>query len=287
VELARLLGQKQTGRLLLEKLPFVALSIASAWITAARGAYWGDFTLGQRLGNAVVSYTRYLGKSVWPSDLAILYPHPGDWPVWRVGASAALLLAITTLVLRARERPYLLVGWLLFGGSLVPTIGFAQVGYQSMADRYMYLPLLGLGIAVVWGAAEQLGDRRPTRVALAVAGSLALAAFGITAQRYVGAWRDSDAIFTHALAATRDNWVVHFFHAENQISVGKFAEAIVHLEETVRVARGCRARTTCSGSPMAGSANRAPHSRPTPGRSRHSRRAGWMARPGEDRTAPR
>ncbi len=238
VELTRLLEQKQVGRLLLEKLPFVALSIASAWITASRGAFYGDFTLGQRVGNAVVSYARYLGKSVWPSDLAILYPHPGSWPAWQVSASAVLLLAITALVLRARRRPYLLVGWLLFGGSLVPTIGLVQVGYQAMADRYMYLPLLGLGIAVIWGAADPFGDRRPTRVALAVAGCVALAAFGITSKRYVGAWRDSDAIFTHALASTRDNWVVHSFHGENQIGVGKFAEAIVHLNETVRVRPG-------------------------------------------------
>jgi Flp pilus assembly protein TadD len=235
VEPSRLLRQEQTGRLLLEKLPFIALSIASAWITASLGAYYGDFTLGQRLGNAAVSYARYLGKTVWPSDLAILYPHPGDWPVWQVGASAVLLLAITALVLRARERPFLLVGWLLFVGSLVPTIGLAQVGYQAMADRYMYLPMLGLGIAVAWGAAARLGDRRPTRLALAVTGCLALAAFGIASKRYVRAWSDSDAIFTHALASTRDNWIVHFFHGENQLNAGKFAEAIVHLEETVRL----------------------------------------------------
>ena len=135
--------------LLLEKVPFLLLAAASSAVTYfvqhQGGAVSTSLTLGERIANALVSYARYIGKMFWPKDLSILYPHPGHWPMWQVIGSAVLLLAVCAgVVLAARRRPYLAVGWLWFCGTLVPVIGLVQVGIQSMADRYTYVPLIGL-----------------------------------------------------------------------------------------------------------------------------------------------
>ena len=149
------------SKLVVEKIPLLALSAASAIITMqaqrAGGAVrsTAQFSLGVRLENAAVAYAMYLWKMIWPSHLAPIYPHPGDSLAgWQVGTSALLLLAVTGVVLNFRAKRYLLTGWLWFLGTLVPVIGLVQVGDQAMADRYAYIPLVGIFVMIAWGLAD-------------------------------------------------------------------------------------------------------------------------------------
>ena len=168
------------------------------------------FPFPARLANALVAYCRYVGKALWPVRLAIFYPVPPSWPPVEVLAATLVLVGITGSTLVARRRhPYLVVGWLWFVGTLVPVIGIVQAGDQAMADRFTYVPLVGLAIATVWGL-DALARRRPTATRIAPAGALAiLGALGIATHRQLATWRDSTTVFTHALAVTADNWLAH------------------------------------------------------------------------------
>ena len=200
--------------LVLEKLPFFALAAISSVITflvqRKGGAVSTSLSVGARVANALVSYVHYIGKMFWPKNLSILYPHPGHWPAWQVIVSAGLLLAVfATVILMARRRPYLAVGWLWFCGTLVPVIGLVQVGIQSMADRYTYVPLIGLFIMLAWGI-EELIPVRPWRgSALAIGAALLLAACAFLTERQIRFWRDSEALFRHAVQVTRDNYLAY------------------------------------------------------------------------------
>jgi tetratricopeptide (TPR) repeat protein len=202
------------GPLLLEKVPFLVLSAASCVITFLvqrhGGAVSTSVSLGARLTNGVVAYGRYIRKMWWPSDLSVLYPHPGNWPLVPVIWSAAALLAISALaVAQARRRPYLLTGWLWFLGTLVPVIGLVQVGIQSMADRYTYVPMIGLFIMVTWWLAELRPDAQRRSVALAIGAGCSLLACGLLTIRQVGFWCDSEALFAHAVQVTKNNYLAY------------------------------------------------------------------------------
>lgn len=205
------------SRALVEKLPLLALSLVSALLTIASHNALGvrdeatGLTLGLKLANAVVSYSRYLDHVVYPAGLSVLYLHPGAWPAWKVAVSAVLVLGVFTglACLRAGRQPFLLVGWLWFLGVLVPTIGLRQAGVQAMADRFMYLPLLGLLMAVVWAAADWAQAwRRPGRVALAVALPVLALLVAVTT-RQVGTWRNSITLWQQALAVNPANYIAH------------------------------------------------------------------------------
>jgi tetratricopeptide (TPR) repeat protein len=188
-----------------------------------------------RLENALVSYAAYLGKAFWPSGLAVFYPHAGDdLSAAAVAGAAALLLAVSAVAWQQRRaRPYLAVGWLWYLGTLVPVIGIVQVGSQAMADRYMYLPLIGLGIAVAWGitdACTRLPGRRP---ALALAACAAIAALATTASLQLRHWRDSEALFRHALAVTERNHVAHSYLGAALLERGQTGDAITHFERAL------------------------------------------------------
>ena len=200
--------------LVVEKLPLFAIAIGSGVVTviAQRAGGAMDATarpsVALRLGNAIWSYGRYLKKTVWPNDLAAFYPYPGVVPgtsfPWSSAAIAAIvLIAITAaaIMLWRRERA-VLIGWLWFLGVLVPTIGLVQVGLQSMADRYSYLPHIGLFIAIVWGIDALAPRIRTLTTALAVVAMVAFAGCTMYQLRY---WRDSIALFEHALAVTDHN----------------------------------------------------------------------------------
>jgi tetratricopeptide (TPR) repeat protein len=235
-------------RVVLEKWPLfvlvgaacaVALSVQEGAGAMADSAH---LALGARLANAVDAYAIYLADSLWPRDLAIFYPHPrASLPAWRVAGAGALLLALSAAAFAVRRtRPWLLVGWLWFLGTLVPVIGLVQVGSQSRADRYMYLPLVGLAIAVAFGAAD-LARRRPRlRAALAVAGVLALAGLGAAARAQVAHWRDAVALHSHAVAVTRDNTLEWFRLARVLRAAGREAEAIAAFEKLIAIAPGLR-----------------------------------------------
>ncbi|MEX2205454.1 MAG: tetratricopeptide repeat protein [Myxococcota bacterium] len=198
------LDLRRLGALVIEKLPLVALSAASSAITLA--AQSGAIELGSRhaavdrLGNALVSCVRYLAGTLVPAQLSIAYAHPGAWPPAQVLGCALVLAAITVGALRARAtRPYLVVGWLWFLGMLVPVIGVIQVGEQAMADRYTYLPSLGLFVMVAWGIPSLLPERPWCTRALAVAAVAVLAVYGVLTRAQVEHWRSSTALWEHAL----------------------------------------------------------------------------------------
>ncbi|HEY0512079.1 MAG TPA: hypothetical protein VGH73_09255 [Thermoanaerobaculia bacterium] len=217
-------------RLAAEKLPLLALSAASSLITLRYQrtslAPLDALPWGLRLANAAVSYAAYLGKTLLPRHLAVFYPLPIEIPAWKTAAATALLAAITALALwKARRAPWLLVGWLWFLGTLVPVIGLVQVGRQAMADRYLYIPSIGLFLAIVWGIWEvaELGAKR--RAVLATASAAAILALAVETWAQAGTWRDSVALYRHALSVTRDNYVAHVGLAKALVGKGDLAGA--------------------------------------------------------------
>ena len=171
--------------------------------------------LALRLANAAVSTWRYLAKTLWPSDLAALYPHPyipetggAAWSVWQVAASLAFLCLVSGVLWRVRRRRVLLFGWLWYLTALVPVIGIVQVGAQGIADRYSYVPLIGVFVAAVWGGADGLRQRAAVRAAAALS-MAALLVFSALSFKQVRVWRSSIALFEHALALAPGNWILH------------------------------------------------------------------------------
>ena len=220
--------------LFLEKVPLLLLSAGSAVMTllaqSAGGAVHTASTPG-RLGNAIVAYVRYLGKAFWPARLANYYPHPGLLlPTWEIAASAAVLLGLTALVWHWRSRRYLVVGWLWFLGTLVPVIGLVQVGAAAMADRYAYLPFIGLFVAVVWGIAEVARERRVPAAWLGVPAVLVLLTLGTLSYRQIGYWRDSVTLWKHALSVTERNYIAHWALGFALAEKGQSENAIAELD---------------------------------------------------------
>jgi tetratricopeptide (TPR) repeat protein len=231
------------GRLGIEKLPLLALVAASSVVTVrvqqAGGAVAGldHFSLTVRLANAALAYVAYVATFFRPIDLAVFYPHPGSGvPMLGALVAASGLALVTALALLAvRRRPWIAVGWLWFVGTLVPVIGIVQVGSQSHADRYMYLPLVGLALVSVWGAAE-IFDRLRIGVTLRAAlAALVVAALAGQTLLQLRHWRDSEALFEHALAVTRDNWAAHLNLGALELERGALDRAAAHYAETLRL----------------------------------------------------
>lgn len=232
-------GWRQTwARLVVEKWPFFLLTAASCAVTfmAQREEAMMNLEnrpLGARIANAIVAYATYLAKTVWPQDLAILYPLPDQLPWVKVSISGAVLMGISILVWRKRMTwPHVLVGWLWFLGTLVPVIGLVQVGRQALADRYMYLPLIGVLLAIAYGArnlAERFG-MRSALVPLAV-----LAAFSVVTLRQLTVWKDSERLFAHTVAVTRDNSVARVNLGVALEEKGRTNEALVQYQEALRI----------------------------------------------------
>jgi tetratricopeptide (TPR) repeat protein len=229
--------------LILEKLPLIALSLASSVITfiaQQRGGAVSSFErlpLGLRIENALVSYVAYILKTFWPHNLAVLYPHPIQaLPLWQVFGSALFLLGVTVAVLRAaRNQPYLAVGWLWYLGTLVPVIGIVQVGVQAMADRYTYLPLVGLFIMIAWGVPDLLTGLRRKKTLLAASGGVVLVALAAITSIQIGTWRDSITLFDHALKVTEKNHVARVNLGEALSREGKLDEAIDQFQKALEI----------------------------------------------------
>ena len=198
-----------------EKLPLFGLVLVSCVLTVimqlAEGA--GDFgekvTLPMRCGNAVVSCARYLGKMLWPAELACFYPHPGWWPWWAIVGAALFCVGLSWLAWRERERrPWLAFGWCWYLGTLVPVIGLMQVGAQSMADRYTYVSLLGIFTILAWAGAEVVARRPALRTPLAIFTGVALAACVGRCWQQVPVWRDGRRLISHALHVVGDHVII-------------------------------------------------------------------------------
>jgi len=228
-------------RLLMEKLPLFALAAASSIATVFIQRKWGAvgsltvYPIGVRLQNALISYVAYMAKMVWPTDLAVFYPYRQSPDAWTVAAAALLLIGITIAAVRGfRRRPYLLVGWLWYLGTLTPVIGIVQVGLQSMADRYTYIPLIGLFIIVAWGAAE-VAERWPRRrAALPAVATLVLAACAITARAQVETWRDSLTLWQHAVDVTSENTWARYNLGVVLVQAGRVDEGIARFRDVLR-----------------------------------------------------
>ena len=229
--------------LIREKLPLFFLIIPSMVVTylaQVHGGAVGGLTtapLSWRLANALVSYAKYLLLTFWPTDLAILYPASQEAArVWQWGAALILLVTITVIALRnARERFYLLGGWLWFLGTLVPVIGLVRIGGQGMADRYTYIPSIGLFTAIVFGLADLASTLRIGRAFIAAAAAVTILLLASLTAIQITRWRDSETLFTYVLSVTSDNAVVQYDLGCALDQQGKHAEAIRHFDETLRI----------------------------------------------------
>jgi tetratricopeptide (TPR) repeat protein len=200
--------------LVLEKVPFFLLAVGSGIVTflvqRKGGAVSTVLSFTDRIENAFVSYGRYVAKTIWPTNLSVLYPHPGHWPLWGVLGALLLVLTITLLVmLQIRRRPWLFVGWFWFLGTMIPVIGLIQVGVQSMADRYTYIPGIGLLILVVWGVGESISAGE-SMTRLVTAGSLlAVGICAVVSFHQIQFWRDSGLLFQRAIDVTSNNYLAY------------------------------------------------------------------------------
>lgn len=226
--------------LIFEKLPLFALGAASSIVTVwaqGTGGAIGDlqsYPVGVRIANAVVSYTGYIGKMIWPHKLAVFYPHPGTslaW--WQVVGAAVLLVALMGLAVKYRKsRPYLAAGWLWYLVTLIPVIGLVQVGDQAMADRYTYVPLIGLFVALTWLAADTLRNR--PRLGWVIA-AITIAVCSILTYAQVGTWRNSGALFRQAVQATKDNTLAYNNLAYALYKRGETQDAIYYYRRSLRI----------------------------------------------------
>jgi protein O-mannosyl-transferase len=230
-------------RLALGKWPFFILTAISCTVTflvqrKEAVATLQDHSIGIRLSNALVSYLRYLLKTFWPADLALIYPLPNSFPLWQAAASAAVLAAISMFVwLRRRRNPYLWVGWLWFLGTLVPVIGLVQVGAQAMADRYTYIPLIGIFIAVAFGARDGAARLRANPATLSLAAGLVLTGCLIVTARQLRYWQDNGALLSHTLALAKDDTLPHIRFRLGYIfeQQGRRDEALAQYREALRI----------------------------------------------------
>jgi tetratricopeptide (TPR) repeat protein len=239
------LGRFQPGRawgLVREKIPFILLSALMCVVTllvqqhAGAVAAAASLPPGARIANALVSYYRYLGKFCLPTHLAVFYPLPAHWPVAGVLTAGGWLAALSVVFFGLRWRqPFWLMGWLWFLGTLVPVIGLVQVGEQSMADRYAYLPSLGILIPVVWGAAALTRGRPYAILVVAVVGAAVVLLDTALTRRQLGYWRDSEALFRHDLAIVGDNHIARNNLGAALVEKGRIDEAILQYQAALRL----------------------------------------------------
>jgi hypothetical protein len=236
------------SRLALEKVPLLGLSALLCFITFLAQSRGGavrslDYIpFGMRVSNALVSYVNYLGQMVWPSSLAMFYPHPASIaaqtgiPLWEVVGAVLLLAGFSFLVVwQSRRRPYLQVGWLWYVGTLIPVIGLVQVGNQAMADRYTYVPLIGIFMAIAWGIPDLFLRMRIRRLTLGLTGGAVIVVLSVVAWNQTGYWRNNITLFSRTLAVTQNNWLAWNSLGLTFDELGQPQQAIVHYRESLRI----------------------------------------------------
>ena len=229
-------------RLIVEKVPLVSMAVLSSIVTIfAQGsvdAIWSleNMPFDVRVANALVSYLEYVQKFFLPFDLAVLYPHAGKPPVWKIVTAALFMVSISFLAIRKiREMPFLLIGWLWYLGTLVPVIGLVQVGSQSMADRYTYIPLVGLFIAVAWSM-KSIVERRPHwKKPLIILLLAALSGLLLIARSQIETWRNSITLFEHALSVTKVNPMAQYNIGAYHLDRGDCKQAVPHFLKSIEM----------------------------------------------------
>ena len=239
-------GLRWLWRAIADKLPLLVLSAAFCVVTYLSQAQaesvldMGSLPLGLRVSNALISYVRYIGKVFYPAPLAVLYPLDIRGYSWaEIGGCLAFLLVVTAVViLERRKRRFLLTGWLWYLGTLVPVIGLVQVGVQSMADRYMYLPGIGIYIIVAWLAGEAVARLRSPKIVPVITGVSILVVLLLITRTQVGYWKDSESLFRHALEVTQNNYVMHRNYGQVMKSQGRLDEAIENTRRALAISPG-------------------------------------------------
>ncbi|MBN2457059.1 MAG: tetratricopeptide repeat protein, partial [Sedimentisphaerales bacterium] len=229
--------------LIFEKIPFFVLSGASSTITFIVQRSGGaikttdELSFGIRLANAFISYIRYIHKMLWPSRLVMFYPYPeGTLPIRQILGAIVLLCAVTALVLwLGRRHKYLLVGWLWYLGILAPVIGLVQVGNQAMADRYSYVSIIGLFVIVAWLLPTSFATGTCRKFILALSAGIILSVLTVCTGFQIRHWRNSIALFRHALESTDNNYIAHCCIAEPLRQSGYLDGAIFHNKEALRI----------------------------------------------------
>lgn len=232
--------QLSLARLVLEKLPLLVLSAGDAALTMIAQRNGGAIHLflpfGVRLENAIYAYAMYIWNAFWPARLAVFYPHPGrSLTSVQLVVAALFLIAVSVLVWRERSRRYLPIGWFWYLGTLVPVIGLVQVGDQAMADRYAYVPLLGIFLMVVWGLADladSLHIKQRPRIA---AGGVCIVILTIVSWRQIGYWRSNQALWAHTVAATGDNVYAEVNLGATLLQGGRPDLAMPHFQNAARI----------------------------------------------------
>jgi tetratricopeptide (TPR) repeat protein len=235
------LSKQTLSTLLIEKLPFLAVALASSVVTFLVQKQVAIVKLEQlslllRTANAITSYIGYLGKTFWPTKLVFFYPHPLTHPSYAVILGGLALVAITAGAWRLRHRrPYLIFGWLWYLGTLVPVIGLVQVGSQEMADRYTYVPLIGIFVGLVWGLNDSLSRLTSRRVATASVATLAIVSCAVVTSRQIGFWKDSVTLFSRTLALTSKNLVANINIGAAYMQQGQNAQALQHYLAALQI----------------------------------------------------
>jgi tetratricopeptide (TPR) repeat protein len=229
-------------RLVWEKVPFFAVAAVSSIVTLIAKQHTPALRslealpLDIRIANALVSYASYIGKMIWPQHLSVLYPYPTSLSMWQVAATGLCLAAVSLLALRFVYRhPYFAVGWLWYLGTLVPVIGLVQTGPYAMADRFTYVPAIGLFIAIVWGLPAMLAQWRHQRIALAICSGIVIAVFMVCSSLQVRHWQNSTKLFAHAIDVTAGNFIAHINLGAALADQGRLNEAIAHYSEAIRI----------------------------------------------------
>jgi tetratricopeptide (TPR) repeat protein len=222
-----------------EKIPFFLLSVISSIITYTvqqKGGAIAVISLNERLANALCSYLAYIGRMFWPSDLAVLYPHPaGGITTFKVVLCAIVIVLVTILIIYfGRRHKYLIVGWLWFLGTLVPVIGIVQVGAQALADRYTYVPLIGLFVIIAFAAADLFPKISFRKIILATLAGVILLTFAIVTTTQLSYWKNSISLFEHTIAVTENNNVILNNYANLLSSLGRSAQAVEYLERVAK-----------------------------------------------------
>jgi tetratricopeptide (TPR) repeat protein len=237
------LQQRSQGLLIFwEKIPLFSLALTSSVMTflaQKSGGAVGSmelYPLTTRVANALVAYVKYIGKMIWPANLAVFYPYSDSLPGWQVIGAGALLGLITFAAIQFfRQRPWFAVGWLWFLGTLVPVIGLVQVGLQAMADRYTYIPLIGVFIIVAWGVPELLHRWRHKEKLLGLTAISVIIMLGVTSWMQTRYWENSHALFKHALDVTENNYLAHNAFGNALKEQGKNDEAMRHYLSALEI----------------------------------------------------
>jgi len=221
-----------------EKIPFFIISAIFTILTlyAQYKPSFKGFSLSSRIANVPVSFVTYLEKTFWPHELAIFYPFTDQLPAWQVlGATLLIIVISAAVIVTVRRMPYLFVGWLWYAITLLPVIGIVQVGKHAMADRYTYLPLIGISVMLAWGIPSLIKRDETRKIVLFPAGAVSLAILSFLTWQQCGYWKNSTTIFRHALQVTKNNYLAHTNLGVALVKVGKTGEGISHYHDALQI----------------------------------------------------